>query len=503
MMRIFYFAVVIAFLFTGIQVPAQTRSRESSLKNDILKIDGLIKEYASNRLFNGSALVERKGKVILRRGYGMADMEWNIPNAPTTKFRIGSISKQFTATLILLLEQEGKIDLDAKITDYLPWYRKDTGNKITVRNLLGHTSGIPNYTAKASVMNDIAINSYSPREIAEKYCSDNPEFEPGTKFSYSNSGYYLLGVIVETITKKTYAENLDERIFGPLKMKNSGVESPTALVEHRADGYEYGLDGFQKTAFIDMESAIFSAGAIYSTVDDLNVWENALFGDKLLSKVNKERMFNPALGKYGLGLYINKSKTPGIAGETTAIGHSGGINGFSAFLIRFVEAETTVILLDNTRVGKRGNLENISLGIQKILNGLPPDKLRKSIQVAMTEGLRNGSTGEQLVQFYRETKSASAADYSFDGLESYLLNLGYWFFKKGRVRESLIVHKLAVDEFPKSPNAFVSLAGILASEGQPADARRNYMRALELDPENAIAIAGLKELEVTQQRTVN
>jgi len=357
---------------------AQSNKKTSSQNLKVKNIDRLIESYVENKLFNGSVLVEEKGRVIFKKGYGLANMEWNIPNSADTKFRIGSITKQFTATLILLLEQEGKINLQAKITDYLSWYRKDSGDKITIENLLKHTSGIPNYTAKSSVMDDIAIHNYSPKEIAGKFLSGDPEFEPGTKFSYDNSGYFLLGVIIEEITKKSYAENLKEKIFAPLEMKNSGIDSPFALIENRAVGYEYGLEGYQNANFINMESATYAAGAIYSTVEDLNLWQNALYGERLLSKKNKHLMFTPTLGNYGYGLFTGRSKPNGMSKEITSTGHHGGINGFSALLIKFVETETTVILLDNTRAEKRGNLENISLGIFRILNNLPPDELKKS-----------------------------------------------------------------------------------------------------------------------------
>ena len=360
------------------QLIAQSNKKSAKTLNFKVKnIDRLIESYAAKHLFNGSVLVEEKGKVIFKKGYGLANMEWNIPNAADTKFRVGSITKQFTATLILLLEQEGKINLQAKVTDYLSWYRKDSGDKITIENLLKHTSGIPNYTAQAGVLDDIAIHNYSPKEIAEKFLSDDLEFEPGTKFSYSNSGYFLLGAIAEEITKKSYAENLKEKIFAPLAMKNSGIDSPYALTKNRAAGYEYDSDDYRNANFINMEAAVYSAGAIYSTIEDLNLWQNALYGEKLLSKKNKTLMFAPTLGNYGYGLFIGRSKPAGMSKEITSIGHHGGINGFSALLIRFAETETTVILLDNTRAEKRGNLENISLGIFQILNNLPPDELKK------------------------------------------------------------------------------------------------------------------------------
>lgn len=477
---------------------AQSNKKIAKTPNENLKIKSinrLIESYAENKLFNGSVLVAEKGKVIFKKGYGLANMEWNTPNSASTKFRIGSITKQFTAMLVLQLKQEGKLNLQAKISDYLPWYRKDTGNKITIQQLLTHTSGIPNYTAQASVMNDIAVHNYSPQEIAEKFCSGELEFESGTKFSYDNSGYFLLGVIIEEITKKTFEENLRKRIFEPLGMKNSGIDKLSSLLQNRAAGYEYEFEGYENTGLINMASAIFSAGAIYSTVEDLNLWENALFGDRLLSKENKNLMFTPHLGNYGYGLYIGKSRPAGMSEEITSIGHHGGINGFSALLIRFVEAETTIILLDNTRAEKRGNLENISLGIFQILNNLSANKIRKSMQIAMIEKMRTGAGGAALAAFYREIKNTGKNDYDLSGAEAFLNNLGYALLLKNRLTDSLAILKLAVEEYPESANTFDTYAEALMKAGQKGAAIKNYKRSLVLNPKNTNAIRQLKILE--------
>lgn len=492
-MKNFISACAVCLLSFSFAVHAQT-SRQNSAKT--LKISQFVKSYADNFLFNGGVLVAEKGKVIFKKGYGLANMEWSIPNSADTKFRIGSVTKQFTATLILQLKDEGKINLQAKITDYLPWYRKDTGGKITIENLLKHTSGIPNYTANADVMTEIANHNYSKREIAEKFLSGDLEFKPGTKFKYNNSAYFLLGVIVEEITKKPYAENLKERIFAPLKMNNSGIDSPFALLSNRANGYEYGFEGYRNADFINMESDIFAAGAIYSTVEDLNLWQNAIYGDKFLSKESKNLMFTPTLGNYGTGLFIGKFKPSGMSNEITSIGHHGGINGFSALLIRFAEAEITVILLDNTRSEKRANLENISLGIFKILNGLPPDKFVKSLQVTMTEQMRAGKSGVDLVDYYRKIREKHKEDYSFENAEAVLNDLGYFLLEKGRVKDSLAVLKTAVEEFPNSANTFDSYAEALMKDGQKDAAIKNYKRSLELNPKNENAVEKLKMLNM-------
>jgi CubicO group peptidase (beta-lactamase class C family) len=494
----------LCFILFSASIPAQQNkysplpstyvATQSLDKNKISKIEQLVKSYADIHMFNGSILVANKGQILLKKGYGLANMEWNIPNAIDTKFRIGSVTKQFTAMLIMQLKQAGKLNLQAKITEYLPWYRKDTGNKITIHHLLTHTSGIPNYTENASTIADINTHNYTPVEIAEKYCSAMLEFEPGTKFKYSNSAYFLLGVIIEAITKKLYAQVLKEQILDVAGMKNTGIDTPSEIVKNRALGYEYSFEGYVNSAYIDMASATYAAGAIYSTIEDLYLWQKALYGDKLLSKENKEIMFTPYLNNYAYGLAVNKSKPEGMQKEITAMGHPGGINGFSALSIRYIEDETVIILLDNTRVGKRGNLENIGLGIFLILNDLPPAKPKQSLQVAMIEKIRN-STIEELLAFYRHIKNAQKDAYDFTGAESLLNNLGYFLLGKGRIKDSIAILKLAVEEYPLSSNTYDTYGEALMKDGQKELAIKNYKRSLELNPKNTNAVQQLKILE--------
>jgi CubicO group peptidase (beta-lactamase class C family) len=157
------------------------------------KIQEMLAQAHKYRLFNGAALVAENGKVIYKGAFGMANMEWGIANTPDTKFRLGSITKQFTSMLILQLVEQGKVKLDAKISDYLPDYRKDIGQKVTVHQLLTHTSGIPSYTGLPNFFQDVSRNPYKVDDFVKKYASGDLEFEPGSKFAYNNSGYFLLG----------------------------------------------------------------------------------------------------------------------------------------------------------------------------------------------------------------------------------------------------------------------------------------------------------------------
>jgi CubicO group peptidase (beta-lactamase class C family) len=226
------------------------------------KIDELMKVYNSYRQFNGAVLVAENGKVIFKKGYGMANMEWNIPVETDTKFRLGSITKQFTSMLVLQLVQEGKIKVEGKLTDYLPDYRKDTGDRITIHQLLNHTSGIPSYTGLPNFFQEISRNPYSVSDFVKKFASGDLEFEPGTKWNYNNSGYFLLGAIVERVTGKPYEQVLKERIFDPVGMKNTGYDHHETILAKRAAGYEKRPGGHINAPYLDM-SLPFAAGSLY------------------------------------------------------------------------------------------------------------------------------------------------------------------------------------------------------------------------------------------------
>src|SRR5436190_989355 len=308
--------VLVAFtvLLFQVSVLAQDKARQ---------IDELVSVYNKYGQFNGSALVAEHGNVILKKGYGLANMEWNIPNEPDTKFRLGSITKQFTATLILQLAEQGKLKLDGKVSDYLDSYRKDTGGKVTIHNLLSHTSGIPNYTASQGFFQNVSRNPYGVADFIKQYASGDLEFEPGTKFNYSNSGYFLLGAIIEKVTGKPYEQVLKENIFDPVGMKNTGYDHYDQVINKRAAGYIKTPQGYRNAPYLDM-TIPYSAGSLYSTVEDLYLWDQALRGDKLLSAKSKEAMFHPNLSEYGYGFVITKASLGPAKVEVPVIEHNGG-----------------------------------------------------------------------------------------------------------------------------------------------------------------------------------
>jgi CubicO group peptidase (beta-lactamase class C family) len=466
------------------------------------KIGQLISLYAKYGQFNGAALVADNGKIIYAKGAGLANMEWNIPNAPDTRFRLGSITKQFTATLILQLAEQGKIKLDGKITDYLPDYRKDTGAKVTIHNLLTHTSGIPSYTSLPGFLQNVSRNPFTVDEFIKKYASGDLEFEPGTRFVYDNSGYFLLGAIIEKVTGKPYEQVLKENIFDPAGMKNSGYDHWGTIINKRATGYSRTPRGYQNAAYLDM-SIPYAAGSLYSTVEDLFLWDQALYGEKLLSAKSRELMFKPNLNSYGYGFVITKTTlAPPTKLAVPVIQHNGGINGFSTVIIRMVDEKRLIVLLDNAEDGQY--LDKIAQGLMSVLYDQPVDNPKRSIADTVLNTTLEKNVTSAIAQ-YRELKvGRTTGEYDFG--ETELNRLGYQLVQLKKVTDAIEIFKLNVEMYPQSSNVYDSLGEGYMIHGDKELSIANYKKSLELDPKNANATSKLallsgeqKEVKVDQK----
>jgi CubicO group peptidase (beta-lactamase class C family) len=453
------------------------------------KIDEVMTLANKYQLFNGSALVTENGKVIYKKGLGQANMEWNIPNTPETKFRLGSITKQFTATLIMKLVEQGKIKLDGKISDYLPEYRKDTGGKITVHQLLNHTSGIPSYTSMPGFFNDVSRDPYSVEEFVKKYASNNLEFEPGSKFSYNNSGYFLLGAIVEKVSGRTYEQALKELILDPLGMKNTGYDHYATILNGRAAGYQLTANGYANAPYLDM-SLPYAAGAMYSTVEDLYLWDQALNTDRVISAPSKDVMFKPHLEEYAYGWVVNKVSFGNGDDGVQRIKHGGGINGFSTVIVRFPAQKHLIVLLDNTSQGR--NLGMLERELTSILFNQPHNLPRMPLADVLRKTIEDKGIEAGLAQ-YRELKLPQANLYDFS--EPELNRLGYQLLGSRKVKEAIEIFKLNVEAYPKGSNTYDSLGEGYMVNGDTELAIQNYKKSLELNPQNTNAVDMIKRLE--------
>jgi CubicO group peptidase (beta-lactamase class C family) len=460
-------------------------------------IQCLLDRHHELSMFNGAALVAENGKVIFKKGFGLADFEWKIPNTPDTKFRLGSITKQFTAALLLQLVEEGKVSLETPLGDALPYYREDSGAIITIHHLLTHTSGIPSYTSLPGFDEDVSRDPYEVRDFVLEYCSGDLEFAPGAKFRYNNSGYFLLGAIIEEVTGKSYAQALRERILDPLGMRASGYDLAAPLLEKRARGYERGLLDVRNAEYLDM-SLPFASGALYSTVEDLYLWDQALYGDKVLPPAATERMFTPnlevgptarhVLEHYAYGWRIHEWPIgPGKAGRLT-VWHEGTINGFSARIMRVPEDRHLVVLLNNTG---RTNLQAIFVGIADILYGRTPAAVKQPVAPVLYDTIETAGVSAAVAR-YRELKANRAAE--FDLTEPELRRLGYELLRQKRAADAIEIFTLNVEAFPENWNTYHSLAEAHVESGETELAIKNYAKSLELNPANRHAVEQLAAL---------
>ncbi|MBO0931326.1 serine hydrolase [Fibrella aquatilis] len=449
------------------------------------KIDDLVRQYVDNKQFNGTILVAEKGQVIFKKGYGMANMEWAIANTPDTRFRLGSITKQFTAMLIMQLVEQGKLKLTDPITTYLPDYPKATGDKITTHHLLTHTAGIPNYTSFPGFFENQSREPSTPTAFVKKFQDMPLEFEPGSKFSYSNSGYFLLGVLIEKLTGKPYAQVLQENILSPLQMKDTGYDLFAPIMPKRAAGYEKAGGSYINAPYLDM-SIPYAAGSLYSTVEDLYKWDQALYTDKLVSAKGKTAMFTPFRDGYAYGWGVGKTKVGDRKDSLLVIGHGGGINGFNTDISRLPQDKQLVVLLNNTGGAPLGDMRR---NILRILYDQPVQAPKKPI----VDLLRQSALTDP-VATVRQKFAGWRANKAYDVSEEAINSLGYELLGSKKLTEAITVFDLNAEAFPTSFNVYDSRGEAYLAAGDKAQAIRDYKKSVELNPKNTGGLAKLAEL---------
>lgn len=304
----------------------------------VSRMEQVVQSYVADNQFMGSILVAQNERILLDKGYGYANLEWQIPNSPTTKFRIASLAKQFTAAAILLLEEQGLLKVTDQINRFMP-DAPSTWSNITIFHLLTNTSGIPNYT-KLPDFASFTTSAKTPEQQVAFFRDKPLDFQPGSNFEYSNAGYVLLGYLIEKISALSYQDFVVSHIFKPLGMMDSGYDSHSEIILHRASGYIVSLNGLCNADYLDM-SIPYSAGSLYSTTQDMFRWEQGLFGGKILSSESCKKMMKPFKNDYGFGVRIYS-----LDGHRL-ITHAGGTSGFNTKLIYSIDDKLTVIVLSN------------------------------------------------------------------------------------------------------------------------------------------------------------
>lgn len=464
------------------------------------KVDALKKlcqATADTKLFSGAVLVADKGEVIFQEAYGRANHEWEIANTVDTKFRLASVSKQFCSLLIMQLVEEGKLKLDERITDFLPYYRKDTGDKISIHHLLSHQSGIKDFTANFDYRGTISRLSFGKDEFIKEYCSEDLLHEPGTIYSYCNAGYIILGRIVEKVTRKSFEQNLQERIFEPIGMNNSGFDKNEKILPKRASGYTYGPFGLENSDYIALDSSPGAAGGLYSTVEDMFLWDRALCSDQLLTRKYRDIMFTPnrdvpevkaaggrAHSIYGYGWQITTRSHPVTKKRTKVIYHGGAINGFRAMEYRLPDDDAFVIVLCNQGDSMGGTevwnaILRLSLELTHIVTEQPyrmPPKLRLTQEQRMYELVKSEGVEAAIQWFDKNGKKAAWGGSNYA--------LAHQLIRDGLVDEGLRLMEYDIALTPGKVWMLRKAAQASLDNGRPNKSLIFLKKALELRPDD-------------------
>jgi CubicO group peptidase (beta-lactamase class C family) len=324
------------------------------------RIDDYIRAEMQTQQIPGVALaVVKDGKIMLARGYGLANVEHQVPVKPETIFQSGSTGKQFTATAVMMLVEEGKLSLDDKITKYFP-DASESWTNITVRHMLTHTSGMTDYTPDFDLRRD-----YTEDELYQRIKPIPLAFQPGEKWSYSNLAYVMLGILIHKVSGKFYGDFLQERVFKPLDMSTARVISEADIVPNRSAGYRVVNGQIKNQDWVSPALNTTADGALYLTVYDMAKWDAALYTDKLLKRASLEQMWTPVKlnnGKthpYGFGWALGEIRGHRI------VEHGGAWQGFKAHISRYVDDKLTVIVFAN-QIG--ANQTKLARGVAAILN---------------------------------------------------------------------------------------------------------------------------------------
>ncbi len=474
---------LIIFATTETHSFAQTKAK---------RMDELMTIYHKYEQFNGVILVAERGQVVYERAFGQANLEWDIPNTLDTKFEIASMTKPMTALLIMQLVEEGKIQLDGKVSDYVPYYPREVGTKITVDQLLNHTSGLQQDIAfsdnpkdDSPIIAKINADLLSNDELVKLIAARPLRFEPGTGFGYSSDGYAVLGAIIEQVTGKSYWQMLADRILKPAGMTETVPAFLTPLVLKRASGYRKSFSGIENAVHIGATPA----GGLYSTAHDLHRWERALYGDSLVGQRSKDILFAMRNVTTAYGWKTAEEEWAGK--RLKVLRTTGGLPGFVNLLLRVPEKERVIILLSNIR-GSVYRLDDITAAVNRILDGAPYEMPKRSIAETLAPIIEQSGVTAALVQF-RNMRGRSA-EYSLR--ESEMNGLGYHLLHTRKaVDAAVVVFRLNVEAFPNSANVYDSLGEAYMVSGNKELAISNYQRALELNPQNTNAVETLKKLQ--------
>lgn len=453
-------------------------------------IDTLLTIYHANGAFNGTALVADSNGVILKKGYGYANFELLAPNRPHTKFRIASVTKPFIAFLTLQLAREGLLDLNDALSDYLPDVYYPGADDIELTHLLSHTSGIPHYEGIDDFWNVYCLQSYSTGAFVNIIERTKPLFEPGEQFAYSSLGYYVLGAIIERVTGESLAEVLRKKLLIPCGLYDTGLDSNTLTLPHRASGYTLTLFGPQNARYRDM-STVKAAGGMYSTVEDLYAWDRLLYSTDLLEEEHLRLMLTPIRNNYALGWAAYRDSIAPAAPTVSIAQHTGSFFGFRSRFERITSERNLIVLLDNTQTPD-STLDDIAAAIKRILYDQPqtPPKISAARFLAV-KAQQCGIACARAALDSAMRAQPDAYGFSVDNT----LYITRALENGGETTMALSILSAGAHALEEPDTLYREMAAILRRLGQQDDAIDYYRDILEYDSKNSEALTMLRYLD--------
>ncbi|MDX2245948.1 MAG: serine hydrolase domain-containing protein [Bacteroidia bacterium] len=436
-----------------------------------LDIENYVQQYLNLDIFSGVVLVAEKGIPVYQKAFGLSDREKNIPNTLHTQFIIGSMNKSYTRVVILQLIEEGKLTWDDKMIQHLDGFTLVGTDQITIRHLLNHTSGYGDYHSRAFF--ELPFEQKNIATITKIAQRMELLFPPGDGNEYSNTGYVLLGAIIEKVTGKSYAENVKTRIIMPLGLKNTYVENVKTIPE-RSIGYLKTLEGVEDNLHFLMEPK--PDGGFWATAEDVMIfYRNFFYGDKLISPASRENddFFQQIQPVYEM---------PG-----RAIPIAGGSNGNNTVHIEMLQNQTSIVVLANM---DEPVAEKVGLGILKIINGNTPET--PTLPAILTVHKAYMEKGVEYVKENFETLTRNF--HPSDPKDIILNNLGYYFLHKGKTADALAIFRLNTEQFPEVANCWDSYGEALVKAGDKAAALAAYRKALDIRPDLRSAQDAIKAL---------
>jgi len=445
------------------------------------RIEALMRHCHEHGMLNGVVLVKANGETVYEKAWGLADLRDGRALDTDTAFYLASVSKQFTAMGAMLLVERGKLSYDSKLSEFFPEF-PDYADEVTVHHLMTHTSGIPDHF---DLLQDVPDGLTNAQVLETLVAVPELEFEPGSRFSYSNGGYVLLSMIVAKASRKPYHEFMADNVFKPLGMKRTLVyDESRPEIANRAVG-------FNATGDLDDYGILTTgAGGIYSTLGDLSKWDDALYGERLVGSETLERAFSATTlsdgteSNYGYGWGVETRDGRKI------VAHSGGLNGYRTFVARDLEKRNSVILLTN--MGGTINLGQLAESVAAVLEGEDPPMPDIPIALHLMRLIDRDGLATALVS-YDEIRDRGEGG-GYDLSEGQLNVLGYEYLGRGEVDTAIVLFKKNVEAYPEAFNVYDSLAEAYMKKGATRRAIVNYAQSLVLNPDNDNALQRLERL---------